>query len=181
VLVLGCGGGRTLKPLHDLGFCVTGVDIVPEMVDQSKKRMAGYQVKVFEMDASRLAFEDDTFDTIFFPFHGIDYVEPDIYSAVSEAARVLKRDGVFIFSSHNRLYLKKLHRFFSGRFDYYHELKTYRTSPSDFFKLKKYFRDIEIIHKISLAKEDNLNWKDKIYRFFPWFSKTTYFVCRNKK
>jgi ubiquinone/menaquinone biosynthesis C-methylase UbiE len=133
------------------------------------------------MDAADLTFPDKSFDTIFFPFHGIDYVEPNMYAAVSEAARVLKDDGVFVFSSHNRTYLKKIHRFFVGSYDHYHGLKTYRTSPLDIPKLKKYFNKVEVIHKINLADPNTLNWKDKLYQRVPWFSKTTYFICIEPK
>jgi ubiquinone/menaquinone biosynthesis C-methylase UbiE len=181
ILVLGCGAGRTLKPLHELGFDITAIDIVPEMITESRKKMKDLPVEVIEMDAAKLAFPNNSFDTVFFPFHGIDYVEPNIYAAVSEAARVLKTDGVFIFSSHNRLYLKKIHRFFVGIFDNYHGLKTYRTSPRDVFKLKRYFKKVKVVHKIDLASYENLNWKDRLYKIAPWFSKTTYFVCMEPK
>jgi len=180
LLVLGCGGGRTLKPLYDLGFEITAIDIVPEMVKESKKRMVGYPIKILEMDAAQLNFPDNSFDTVFFPFHGIDYVKPDIYAAVHEACRVMKKDGIFIFSSHNRLYLKKIHRVFVGKYDNYGGLKTYRTSPFDTLKLQNYFKKVEVVHKITLANFKKVNWKDRLYQMIPWFSKTTYFVCSGK-
>jgi SAM-dependent methyltransferase len=180
LLVLGCGAGRTLKPLLDRGFAITAIDIVPEMVVEARKKMNGYPVSILEMDAAKLDFPDDTFDTVFFPFHGIDYVDPDIYAAVAEARRVMKKEGIFIFSSHNRLFLKKLHRFFVGTCDDYEGLKTYRTSPFDIPKLKHYFKKVEVIHKIHLLRPENTNWKDRLYQILPWLSKTTYFVCTGK-
>ena len=35
ILVLGCGAGRTLVPLYERGFEVTGVDITPRMVEEA--------------------------------------------------------------------------------------------------------------------------------------------------
>jgi ubiquinone/menaquinone biosynthesis C-methylase UbiE len=180
LLVLGCGAGRTLKPLIDMGFTITAIDIVPEMVAKAREKMKEYDIEIFEMDAASLMLDSNSFDTVFFPFHGIDYVSPDIYAAVAEARRVMKPDGVFIFSSHNRLYLKKLHRFFKGKYDDYEGLKTYRTDPFDVVGLKKYFKKVVVIQKISLVSRESANWKDKLYLLFPWLNKTTYFICLGK-
>jgi SAM-dependent methyltransferase len=177
VLVLGCGGGRTLVPILDRGYKVVAIDIIPEMVAAAKERLKGNPVEIFNMDASDLKFVNNSFDTVFFPFHGIDYVEPDIYASVIEAARVMKEDGVFIFSSHNRLFLKKLHRFFIGTHDTYRGLYTYRTSPMDYFKLKKVFSEVIIKQRIMLMDYKSTNWKDKMYRLVPWLNKSTYFIC----
>lgn len=180
LLVLGCGAGRTLKPLIDMGFMVTAIDIVPEMVAKAREKMNEYDIEIFEMDAASLMFDSNSFDTVFFPFHGIDYVSPDIYAAVTEARRVMKPDGVFIFSSHNRLYLKKLHRFFKGKYDDYEGLKTYRTDPLDILRLRKYFKKVIVIQKINFVKKENANWKDRLYQLLPWLNKTTYFICLGK-
>lgn len=174
VLVLGCGAGRVFKSLLENGFDVTGIDINPDMVNAAKE--AHRTVPVFVMDATDLKFPDGTFDTVFFPFHGIDYVYPDIYMAVKEARRALKQDGVFIFSSHNRFFLKKLHRFFDGNYSDYHGLITYRTTSMDFFRLKKYFKTVKMIQMISISQARN--WKDVVYKVFSFFSKSTYFVCK---
>ncbi len=145
------------------------------MVAEAKKT----GVEVHEMDACHLAFPDASFDTVFFPFHGIDYIYPDIYVAVREARRVLKPGGVFIMSSHNRFFLKKLLHFFDGSYSDYHGLTTYRTTPLDWFKLKKHFKHVNIIHRISIAVSwKKANWKDMLYKLLPWLSKSTYFVCR---
>lgn len=181
ILVLGCGAGRTLKPLVDLGFEVTAIDIVPEMVVEAKKKMNGYPVSILEMDAAKLDFPDSSFDTVFFPFHGIDYVTPDIYTAVAEAKRVMKKDGIFVFSSHNRWFLKKLHRFFVGTYDDYEGIRTYRTGVYDRLKIRNYFKKVAIKQRISFVPWNRCNWKDVIYRLLPFFSKSTYFICGEPK
>lgn len=177
VLVLGCGAGRVFKPLVERGFDVTGIDINEDMVAAAKADHPN--VPVFAMDAANLAFPDNSFDTVFFPFHGIDYVYPDIYTAVREARRVLKPEGVFVFSSHNRFFIKNLYRFFEGDFANYQGIVTYRTTPLDRFRLKKYFKKVHMVQMISLVKARN--WKDVVYKILSFFSKSTYFVCQFKR
>lgn len=181
ILVLGCGGGRTLSPLYDMGIRVTAIDIVPEMVAESKKRIKDRDIEIYEMDATNLSFGDATFDAVFFPFHGIDYVQPDIYASVSEACRVMKQDGVFVFSSHNRYFLKKLHRFFKGKVDTYKGHITYRTDLNDRRKLRRYFSEVVVIQRISFLPWGKANWRDKLYKLLPFFSKSTYFICKSPR
>ncbi len=121
-------------------------------------------------------------DNIFFPFHGIDYIYSDIYKAVVEAKRVMKTDGVFIFSSHNHLNIKTLHRFFHGNYLNYRGLITYRTTPLDWFQLKKHFKKVKMIQRISIMVDwKHSNWKDIVYKLMPFFNMSTYLVCIGKK
>lgn len=178
--VLGCGAGRTLRPLKNKGFEVVGIDLNQEMVKEAKTRYPDLQI--YQMDATDLKFNDGTFDTAFFPFHGIDYVYPDIYKAVAEARRVLRLDGVFIMSSQNRFFIKRLHKFFNGNYSDNHGLMEYRTTQLDWLRLKKYFKKVKVIQRISISVSwKNSNWKDKIYKLFPFFNKSTYFICIGKK
>lgn len=133
------------------------------------------------MDACELQFEDNTFDNVFFPFHGIDYIYPDIYKAVEEAKRVMKPDGVFVFSSHNRFNIKVIQRFFEGRYANYHGLITYRTTPLDWWRLKKYFKKVKVIQRATIMVDwKHANWRDMIYKLLPFLNMSTYFVCLGK-
>jgi len=179
LLVLGCGGGRTLIPLHKKGYQITAIDIVPAMVDATRNRLAQASitdVEVLQMDAAHLTFTDKTFDYVFFPFHGIDYVEPDIYAAVKEVARVLRDDGVFIFNSHNRLFIKQLKKILRPYAEY-EGLLTYRTWPLDTLHLRRYFGRVKTVARISLQPWNKSNWKDIVYKIIPALSKSTYFIC----
>lgn len=179
ILVLGCGAGRTLTPLYESGLNITAIDIVPKMVEASKKRIVGLPINIIEMDATDLKFEDDSFDYVFFPFHGIDCIYPDIYKCVKEVARVLKSDGVFIFNSHNRFFLKTLTNIFSGKYADYYGVVVYRSTLFDYFCLKRYFEKVKIKQRISMQKWENSNWKDICYKIFPILNKSTYFICQN--
>lgn len=179
ILVLGCGTGRTLVPLHKMGYEVTGIDINPNMVKKAKTKVRKFSIPIYLMDAARLKFPKNSFDTVFFPYHGIDYVYPDIFKAVLETRRVLKPDGVFVFNSHNRLNLKALPRFFEGKYTNYYGLITYRISPWDVILLRKYFKKIIIFSTTSiLTTWKQANLKEKINLLFPFFDPSLYFVCK---
>lgn len=182
LLVLGCGGGRTLPHLLEKGFKITAIDIVDEMVEAAKNKMAGSPVSINKMDATDLKYPDNEFDYVFFPFHGIDCIYPDIYACVREVRRVLKGGGVFIFNSHNRFFIKKLNKFFAGPYlGDQSNLKLYRTTPLDRLRLKRYFVDVKVRYRISFYPWSRSNWKDIVYKILPWFSKSVYFICKNPR
>lgn len=105
VLDLGCGTGRTTKCLSDKGFKVIGVEIVEEMVKKAKSMFP--EIKFYEGDATNLKFKDSSFNTVFFSFNGLDYIYPKEkrVEAFKETSRILKKKGLFIFSSHNPIAL----------------------------------------------------------------------------
>lgn len=180
LLILGCGAGRTIPYLYKKGYQITAVDYSPEMVREAKEKNNNINVVIEEMDATNLDYKNNSFDYVFFPFHGIDNIYPSTEPCVKEAARVLKKNGVFIFSSHNRWFVKKIHLAYK-KYASYHGLLQYRTTPFEYFTLKKYFKNVKIIQRISLADWAGSNWKDKMYKIFPFLNKSTYFVCVNPK
>jgi len=56
LLLLGLGGGREAIPLAKMGFEVTGVDFVPEMVERARKQALekGVQISVLVQDMAHL-------------------------------------------------------------------------------------------------------------------------------
>jgi SAM-dependent methyltransferase len=54
-------------------------------------------------DVCDLPFNNDAFDYILFSFNGIDHIHPERrgIQALREIHRMLKPDGLFLFSSHN--------------------------------------------------------------------------------
>lgn len=102
ILDLGCGYGRTTRPLKDMGFDVIGTEIVPGMVRGAKNDNPDIDFRL--MSATDLHFPDAEFDYLLFSFNGIDYIYPAErrMRALKEAYRVLKPGGIFILSSHNK-------------------------------------------------------------------------------
>lgn len=110
LLELGIGGGRATKHLLQISVDYVGLDYVAKFAEETGKKFPS--AKILCGDARNLSdFADQTFDFVLFAFNGIDYVSnEDRLKVLSEVRRVLKTDGIFMFSSHNRdyEYFKKL-------------------------------------------------------------------------
>jgi ubiquinone/menaquinone biosynthesis C-methylase UbiE len=110
ILDLGIGAGRTTTYLHLLTTDYTGVDYVPEYAEETSRKFP--DAKILCADARDLKeFEDQSFDFALFSYNGLDCISnEDRLKALKEIYRVLKYEGVFMFSSHNRDYqnFKKL-------------------------------------------------------------------------
>ncbi len=101
VLDLGVGGGRTTSLLRMLTDDYVGLDYTPAMVEACRRRFpAEHFVHGDARDLS--AFPDGHFALVFFSFNGIDAVDhDDRLRILSEARRVLRPGGYFVFNSHN--------------------------------------------------------------------------------
>lgn len=102
ILDLGVGGGRTTKYLSTIASRYVGVDYSEAMISSCHEKFPALDFRL--ADASDLSpFSDESFDAVVFSFNGLDYVLPDEkrLRCLRECARVLRPDGVFIFSSHN--------------------------------------------------------------------------------
>ena len=99
LLDMGVGAGRTTAHLAGRTDYVA-IDWAPEMVRAAREAHPGVRIDVG--DATDLAFADESFDVVLFSFNGIDCVDLVGRRRVySEALRVLRPGGVFVFSSHN--------------------------------------------------------------------------------
>ncbi len=110
ILDIGVGGGRTAPHLLLVGADYTGVDYVPQFVEETHIKFP--HAKILVGDARNLGeFEDESFDFVLFSFNGLDCIShEDRLRALKEIYRVLSKDCIFMFSSHNRdyKYFKKL-------------------------------------------------------------------------
>jgi len=102
VLDIGIGGGRTTAYLLKLCKSYTGIDYSENFIKAVKKNHPSALCMV--MDARDLsAFKTASFDVVNFSFNGIDYVNYEGRKKIfSEIHRVVKPNGLFFFSTHNR-------------------------------------------------------------------------------
>lgn len=108
VVDVGCGGGRSLKKLHDrfAPSQLIGIDIDPGMLDVSAQAAARHAVPVTLIagSSSRLPLQSDSVDLLFChqTFHHL--VEQE--QAIQEFFRVLKPGGIMLFAESTRRYIE---------------------------------------------------------------------------
>lgn len=102
VLDIGCGSGRTTAVLKNLSSGYIGLDYSLEMVESCRKRFEN--VRFIHGDVRDMSeFKDKEFDYVMFSFNGLDSINHEgRLKGLREIRRVLKQDGLFVFSAHNR-------------------------------------------------------------------------------
>jgi ubiquinone/menaquinone biosynthesis C-methylase UbiE len=98
VLDAGCGTGAYSKTFIEMGAKVTGIEVSPNMIEHAKRKL-GNQATLYLADLNEpLEFlKDSTFDIIVSPLV-IHYIK-DLKKLFNEFNRILKKDGVFVFST----------------------------------------------------------------------------------
>ncbi len=102
ILDIGCGSGRTTAILKNLSSGYIGIDYSMTMIESCRERFK--DVSFARGDVREMnEFKDSEFDFIMFSFNGLDSINhDDRLQGLHEIRRVLKQDGLFVFSSHNR-------------------------------------------------------------------------------
>jgi ubiquinone/menaquinone biosynthesis C-methylase UbiE len=95
VLDICCGTGNLARAVAARGGRVTGIDFAPTMIEITRSKVAGVNFQVG--DAEALQFPNQSFDVALCSFGLWHMYEPDM--ALAEAARVLKTDGVYAYTT----------------------------------------------------------------------------------
>ena len=102
ILEVGVGTGINLA-LYPRDCSITGIDLSDSMLEKAHERVARKamrNVRLTQMDASRLLFEDDSFDIVYAPY--LISVVPDPVQVAREMRRVCRPGGRIIFLNHFR-------------------------------------------------------------------------------
>ncbi|TDV24089.1 ubiquinone/menaquinone biosynthesis C-methylase UbiE [Mycoplasmopsis mustelae] len=106
LLDLGCGAGRSSFNLENLGYKnIYAIDISKKMIDTARliqKQIHNSKIVFENMDASNLKYPNAHFNYAFFSFNGFSGIpkHQNRIKALNEIYRVLKPNGIFIFSIH---------------------------------------------------------------------------------
>lgn len=102
VLDLGCGVGYGTNYLANHGAKeVVGVDIDPKAIEYARRKYEIRNTKFEAANAEVLTFSSNSFDVVV-SFEVIEHVK-SFKKSIKEVSRVLKPNGLFIFSTPNRL------------------------------------------------------------------------------
>lgn len=104
LLLLGIGGGREAIPIARMGFQITGVDYIQEMLDHAKQNLKrhNFDIQCLLQDFSKLNLPENTFE--------VAWMSTWMYSSVPTRKRrinmlkrvhkALKPDGLFVCQFH---------------------------------------------------------------------------------
>ena len=104
VLEIACGTGRVTIPIARLGFATTGLDIVPGMLNQARRKSRGLPVRWIEGDARTFDLHEK-FRLIFLTGNAFQaFVTNAEQEALLERVHAhLHDDGLFAFETRNPL------------------------------------------------------------------------------
>ncbi len=105
VLEIACGTGRVSIPIAKLGFAVTGLDIVPGMLERARNKSVGLPTRWIEGDARTFDLREQ-FRFIFLTGNAFQaFVTNTEQEALLQRVRAhLHDDGLFAFETRNPLF-----------------------------------------------------------------------------
>jgi len=186
ILDLGCGTGALSKILKNRGAIVSGIDISPKMINIAKRNVKNVEFKIGSF--YKIPYKSSSFDIVVASL--VMHYASDLNKSFKEVKRVLKRDGVFIFSSDNSVLhitkrMKGKPRNYRVFGDYFKENKLY--AHWKVFKVRMPYQHItfqtwmRVIIKNGFVIEDYIDAKPTVgaikidadrYNFLskvPWF------------
>lgn len=108
VLEIGCSNGAKLEQICSLlGAKGHGIDPSTQAVDEGNHRLSESEIRLQVGTASRLPFEKQSFDFVYFGFCLYLLDRQDLFAAVAEADRVLKFGGFLAITDFDPIHRHK--------------------------------------------------------------------------
>jgi SAM-dependent methyltransferase len=108
ILDIGCGTGRHAIELAKRGYKVSGVDLSKSQLQRAKEKAkdAKLEIEFFQKDARKLDFKESFDMVIMICGGGFPLMETDEmnFKILQNAAKALKNNGKFIFTTLNALF-----------------------------------------------------------------------------
>ena len=161
ILEVGVGTGLTL-PFFSHDCHITGIDLSEHMLEKAHHKIESYgfkHVDVVKMDAMKMDFPDDHFDSIIAAY--VISVVPDPVQVLKEMSRVCKRGGKIVFINHfkcdNRMiaaiegFASPLSKFLGFKTDLelepiLHQLPEFKVEKVEGINLFNYWKVVEVIN-----------------------------------
>ncbi|KNF09255.1 methylase involved in ubiquinone/menaquinone biosynthesis [Gottschalkia purinilytica] len=107
ILDIGCGTGRTTFGLFKSGFkSIKGLDLSENFISYAKDlaKLNNFDIEFIVGDVCKLPYVDKSFNSAIFSFNGLMQIpgRKNRVEAMKEIRRVLKENGIFIFTTHDR-------------------------------------------------------------------------------
>ncbi|MFO8109520.1 MAG: class I SAM-dependent methyltransferase [Thermoplasmata archaeon] len=96
ILDLGCGDGRDTSFLDERDIHVTGLDLSKSMINLARQLFP--DCKFVRGNMAKTPFADDTFDCVWSSASMIHFPKKDLSKVEKEIHRILKRNGLLVFS-----------------------------------------------------------------------------------
>jgi SAM-dependent methyltransferase len=104
VLEFGCGAARWAIALAQRGARVTGLDNSQRQLEHARRNMreADVDIALLHASAENVPLQDESFDIVFCDHGAMTFADPR--RTIPEAARLLRRGGVLVFSHETPLH-----------------------------------------------------------------------------
>jgi len=99
ILEVGCGAGRLTNYLTQKGFNIIGFDISRNLIKDGNTRYP--DAMKFLASGDSMPFSNSTFDVVL-SFDVLEHI-PDVNEHILEVRRVLKKGGLYLFQTPNKL------------------------------------------------------------------------------
>lgn len=132
VLDIGCGPRPGSKFLAKMAKRVVAIDISREAIEYAKSNYKGKNLEYYVMDATKLKFPDESFEVVT-SLEVLEHIK-NYRKYLSEIKRVLRPEGIYVFSTPNREMMMDLNPAHIKEFSF-GELKDL---------LKEYFEEIDL-------------------------------------
>ena len=142
VLDIACGPGYVAALSSAQGANAVGIDFSSGMIQQAKAFYPHLDFQV--MDAEQLGFDDERFDIACMNFGILHLANPE--QAISEAFRVLKREGKFLFTVWDKPVRSKAFEIIFNALKQEGDLNVPLPEGPDFFQFSDVNTATEILH-----------------------------------
>ncbi len=117
VLDLGCGTGRSMKELAHLVKKFIGIDNDSTAIESAKKNLKDIEnIEIFLEDGEKIHFKNKSIDVVFIGLTFCNFIESKMV-VLLEIKRILKDNGLFIFSVFNEDSLKIRLKHYTEQYD----------------------------------------------------------------